>query len=353
MRKALVLASAVTLCPGLSSAQEAARFGVDSAVAVDLFRGENAPARPNIIIDVTAVVRLGGGWVAYGRPWFRQPRAATWDNQIYQAAVQHERPGPVSTRLDFGYIVSPIGLGMMDTRPGVNPTILPHLSYFTPMPAFEAGAPRVQPLASTYPLGGQLTVSSSGWDARVAVLASAPTRIYVINGARNPRSRPALVAGAGVAPRAGLRLGVSVARGEWATRGEIAARPAEGRDVTIVAFEGEYAVGHTRVAAEVVGDRFETAGAPVRAYAWFVQGMRTLSPRWFLAGRHEGVSAPPTTTGTAVGTRASFQTTEATLGYRVTPEVTLRSSFANRKIFTRSTRDQQVGVSLVWARRWW
>ncbi len=47
-----------------------------------------------------------------------------------------------------------------------------------------------------------------------------------------------------------------------------------------------------------------------------------------------------------------FQTTEATVGYRIVPDVTARGSYMARKAFTRNTWDHQVGVSLVWARRW-
>jgi len=105
------------------SAQSLARFSFDSVAAIDLFQGENTVDRPNIVIDVTGVLRLSDGWVLYVRPWFRQPRTSEWDKEIYQAAIQYERSGTVSTRVDAGYIVSPIGLGMADTRPGVNPTI--------------------------------------------------------------------------------------------------------------------------------------------------------------------------------------------------------------------------------------
>ena len=59
---------------------------------------------------------------------------------------------------------------MMDTRPGVNPTIAGHVAYFTPLPAFDRGLPRVQAIASTYPLGGQVTVSTNRWDARGALV---------------------------------------------------------------------------------------------------------------------------------------------------------------------------------------
>ena len=93
--------------------------------------------------------------------------------EIYQAAVQYERSGRVSTRVDLGYILSPIGLGMMDMRPDTNPTITPHLSYVIPMPAFDAGVPSSLPIASSYPLGGQVTASTTLWDARAAVVSVA------------------------------------------------------------------------------------------------------------------------------------------------------------------------------------
>ena len=128
----LVVAVFVAVAARPASAQSLARFSLDSVVAIDLFRGENTVERPNIVVDITAVVRLADGWLFYVRPWFRQPRTSEWDKEIYQAAIQYERTGPVATRVDAGYIASPIGLGMMDTRPGINPTIAPHLSYVHP-----------------------------------------------------------------------------------------------------------------------------------------------------------------------------------------------------------------------------
>ena len=35
------------------------------------------------------------------------------------------------------------------------------------------------------------------------------------------------------------------------------------------------------------------------------------------------------------------------------PDLTVRGGLSQRKVFTRTDRDQQVGFSLVWARRWW
>jgi hypothetical protein len=350
------LLALVVLCPTLLYAQPQtpARFSVDSAVQIDQLQGQSTVDRPNIVIDVTASMRLGPGWTLYMRPWFRQPRNSTWDREIYQAAVQYERTGRVSTRVDAGYIVSPVGLGMMDTRPGVNPTILPHLSYVTPMPAFDAGAPRVQPIASTYPLGAQVTASGLKWDARGGVISAPTNRIFIVNAPTpNPKPRPFVVAGGGITPRVGLRLGASYGAGEYVTREELAVPSANGRMLRMASVEGDYAFGYSRFTGEVTRDRLETSAGTETAYAWFIQGTQTLAPRWFVAARQEGASAPPLRTATVTGRRTIFHVTEATLGYRLTPELAVRGSFITRKAFTRGDWDQQAGVSLVWARRWY
>jgi hypothetical protein len=334
--------------------QSPARVSLDSAVSIDLFRGQNTVDRPNIIVDVTAVARLGSGWLVYLRPWLRQPRTTEWDKEIYQAALQYSRPGRVATRLDAGYIASPIGLGMLDTRPGVNPTIAPHFSYVTPMPVFDPAAPRVQAISWTYPLGGQFTASTTAWDARVAVVNSMPTRAFELNTKGPvPDASPVIVAGGGITPTVGLRLGFSFAHGQYATKQEMAVPGTNGRGATMAAVEAEYSFAYTKITGELTRDRFETPSGADTAYAWFVQGTQILSPRWFVAARQEGVRAPVAALGTLAGTRPVLQYSEATVGYRLSTDFTLRSSFVARKAFARTAWDQQAGVSLVWARRWW
>jgi hypothetical protein len=350
---------AVSLFATTALAQTPSRVSLDSAVSIDVFQGQATVDDPNIIVDVSAAVRLADGWMVYVRPWFREarvPRPANpdnWAKEIYQAALQYERAGRISTRVEAGYIVSPIGLGMMDTRPSENPTIAPHLSYLQPMPAFDPGAPRVSPIASTYPLGAQLTLSSTHWDTRGAVLSSAPTRAYVLGRDGNPESTPAVVFGGGITPRTGLRFGAAVATGNYATGDELAVPQEDGREFRMLNVEGEFAFGYTKISGEVTHNRFDTGLGDEVARGWFIQGIHTLAPRWFVAGRQEGVSAPPLRTPVSVGPRRTMHTSEATLGYRLTPEFTLRGSYMSRKAYTRTTWDQQVGLSVVWARRWW
>jgi hypothetical protein len=346
--------------PVSAAAQQPARFSLESVVAADEFAGESASNRPQIVIDVSLAVRLGDHWQAYVRPWFRLPRPNSptapvpdWDRELYQAGLRYERRGAIATRVDVGQILSPIGLGLYDVRPGVNPTIVPHLSYLTPMPAFDPTVPRVSAISATYPLGAEVTVSGAHWDARAALVNSAPTRIYAIGAVTNPRATPVLVAGGGVTPITGLRLGASFAHGQYATREEITVPVQDGRTMTMVGGEGEWAFDGTRISGEIIRTGFESQGGTSVAYEWFVQGQQTLTPRWFVAARRAGTSAPPLVNGLVVGSRTDLEVFEATAGFRVTRDVTLRSSYYTRRFYGSADWVNQAGASIVWSSRWW
>jgi hypothetical protein len=352
----------ILFVPWSVAAQGTQRFALDSVVSIDAFGGENVSSKPQIIVDVSGAVRIGDNVQAYVRPWFRLPRPNTpggatpeWSKELYQAGIRYEQPGGdrVATRVDVGYNVSPIGLGVMDTRPSLNPLIGTHMSYVSPMPAFDPTAPRVSAIAGTYPLGAQVTVSSARWDARGALVNSAPTRNYAVGRSGSPRQTPTIVGGAGVTPLVGLRLGVSVAHGKYATSDEVTGPVRSSRSVTIVGAEGEYAFGYTKMSGEFVRSQFERSAGTAVAYEYFVQGLQTITPRWFAAARHEATSAPPLVTATTVGRRTRLAIVETTVGFRVTPDVTLRSSYYARRSYGAPAWDQQAAVSAVWARKWW
>jgi len=336
-----------------ASAQSVERYSVDSAVSINKFTGENAPDQPDVVVDVTAAMRLSKGWTAYVRPWFRRPSSVPHEvaAEIYQAAVQYQKPGRIATRVDLGYILSPIGLGMLDMRPDTNPVIMSHMSYLIPMPVFEAGVPAALPIASSYPLGGQFTASTTKWDARAAIVDSPPNRNYVLYASSpNPEAHPALIVGGGITPKTGLRLGVGVAAGDYVSASEVTKPSFEARHLNMFSFEGEYAFGYTRLAGEVTTDSLGTASGHERATQWFIQGIQSLSARWFVSGRHEGADAPPRVGTTA---RTTLRIGEACIGYRLDEAFTIRGSFVTRKTYFTPIASQQVGVSLVWARRWW
>jgi hypothetical protein len=339
--------------------QSIERFTADSVIAVDVFGGQNVSNRPQIVIDASAAMRVGDHWQLLFRPWLRQARPSTptaaapdWDVQLYQLGMRYERPGRVSTRVDVGQIVSPVGLGLLDWRPNLNPTIIPHISYVVPMPVFDPTVPRQVPVAQSYPLGGLVTVSSHKWDARAALVNAAPTRGWALGATNNPRSTPVFEAGAGITPVIGLRLGMSLAQGQYVTGAE-APRAPDGRSMLLVGGEGEFSFGYTKLSGEIVRTAFDTSAGPAVAYEYFLQGMQTLTPRLYAAARYEASSAPPLATGIVPGVRTHLNMFEATAGVRVTRDVTIRSSFYTRHSYTSVAWDQQFGVSLVWARRWW
>jgi hypothetical protein len=357
--------SAVSACVVCSVAtptyaQSVERITADTVVSVDVFGGENVSNQPQVIIDPSAAVRIDDHWRIIVRPWFRLPRPTTpngatpdWDVELYEGGVRYERPGAVAMRLDAGYFASPIGLGILDWRPSNNPTIVPHLSYAVPLLPFDPtiGA-RPSTVANSYPLMGQLTLSTTKWDARAAMLNSSPTRPYVLgNTSTNPQQTPNVVLGGGVTPVTGLRLGVSFAHGVYATREEQTGAAAVDRDATIVGGEGEFAFGYTSLRGELLHTTFDTSTGSAGATEWFLQGVQILSPRWFGAARVEHVSGPTSTIGPAV--RTDLDMVETTAGFRVTPEFTLRASYYARRFYAASAWDHQVGASIVWAKRWW
>jgi hypothetical protein len=331
---------------------QVAPVSVDSAVSISQFGGQEAASQPDVVVDITATARFGKGWVGYARPWFRRASTDPYaiSKEIYQAALEYQKSGPISTRVDLGYILSPIGLGLLDMRPDTNPNIMTHMSYVVPMPSFDSGVPAALPIASSYPLGGQMTLSTNKWDARAAVVAAPPNRSFVLGAPNpNPPTRPTYVGGGGISPRSGLRLGLAYATGVYATTNELTRPPSVDRHLNMVALEGEYAFAYTKLTGEVTYDTLETASAHAAASEWFIQGVQTLSPRWFVAARHEGANAPPRTVGLPTPT---LRVSEVTGGFRLSTDFTIRTAVVRRKTYFSPANDWQVGASLVWARRW-
>ena len=351
-RQLFAEALAIALCGATPALAQVAPVSVDSAVSINQFFGQHAADEPDVVVDITATARFGKGWVGYARPWFRRASTDPYavSREIYQAALQYQKSGPIATRIDLGYIASPIGLGLLDMRPDTNPNIMTHLSYVVPMPSFDSGAPSALPIASSYPLGGQLTLSATKWDARAAVVAAPPNRSYVLGAATpNPRSQPTYVGGGGLSPRSGVRIGLAYATGVYATSSEFTRPPSTDRHLGMVSLEGEYAFGYTRLTGELTHDTIETAAGHSVASEWFIQGVQTISPRWFVAARHEGANAPPRTAGKPSPT---LRVSELTGGFRLSTDFTLRAAVLRRKTYFSLVNDWQAGASLVWARRW-
>jgi hypothetical protein len=216
----------------------------------------------------------------------------------------------------------------------------------------------VPAIASTYPLAGVVTVSTTRWDARAGVANSSPARVSIAGVKSNPDSTPVVEAGAGVTPTIGLRLGMSFAHGVYLTGTEIAPTSTSQTDrmVTLAGFEGEYAFRYTRLTGEVIRDTFGTPTGDVGATTWFVEGQQIIpaAPRWYVAGRHEGTSAPVVGAGVVFGAQPTMLANEITAGFRVNRDVLLKASYYTRRPYGRiGDWDHQGAVQAVWDHRWW
>jgi hypothetical protein len=353
-----VAAILVASCVARAGAQQArpALFAVETSAAIDEVVDFNGNYSTGLIVDGVVSADFGRGFQGMVRPFAQRMSSGEWNRQIWLAAIRYERPGPLGLRVDGGLIPSPIGLANLTLRPHLNPTISQPSSLFTPLPPLEPGrGPRATLLGAVYAWGAQATISGSRWDARAAVIDSSPLRTRRIFAETNPPRFMQVVLGGGVTPIVGLRVGGSVTRGGWQRAGENPATTAD-RDATIVTVESELSFRYTAVAGEWTRDELETSSGNRVATGWFLQAQQTLAPRWFVAGRFERMSAPavfwfPGSDMPHVY-RQRLNGVEGALGYRVTPEITLRVSHRARRGFGRLDFDQTLGISAVWWRRW-
>jgi hypothetical protein len=243
-----------------------------------------------------------------------------------------------------------VGLANLTVRrPHLNPTISQPASLFSQLPTLEARGPRGNLLGAVYPFGGQVTVSGAQWDARAAVIDTSPLRRRGIFVDPKPPRFTNVVVGGGVTPYIGFRIGASVTHGGWMRAGESPTNTV-GRDATVYTVESELSFAHTKLAGEWARDSIDTSTETRVVSGWFVQGQQTLAPRWFVAGRAERIASPFVTPISVEVQR--LITFEEVLGYRLTPEITVRAGHRARQGFGRPGFDHQYAVALVWWKRW-
>jgi hypothetical protein len=327
-----------------------APFALDTAAAIDQTRTFSGDNSTGVIVDAVMSVGFGAGFEGMIRPWAQRQASGEWNRQIWIAAVRYQRPGPIGLRVDAGLIPSPIGLSNLMLRPQLNPTVSLPASLFTALPEIEVGAPRTTLLGAVYAYGANATVSGARWDARAAVIDTSPLRTRRIFASTNPPRFDNVVIGGGITPFVGLRVGASVTHGGWLRANETPTIT-ENRDATIVTVESEFSFRYTKLLGEWVRDSMETSTGVRVASGWYVQGQQTLTPRWLVAGRVERMSAPGVTSLSTVE-QQYLDGFEETIGFRLTPELTIRADHRARRGFGRPAFDHQVAVSAVWWKRW-
>ncbi|PYR65654.1 MAG: hypothetical protein DMF88_18985 [Acidobacteria bacterium] len=358
MRSRLAPWIVVLLMAAPAAAQQAkpSVLAIDSSASVDFTTDGDGNDVKGVFLDTLVVGDFGRHVQAIVRPQVqRLANSGEWNRQIWVAEMRYERPGPVAFRIEGGYIPSPVGLANLTLRPHMNPTIAQPAELFTSIPSLEVRGPRVNLLSGIYPLGAQATASARHWDARAAVIDTSPLRLRRVFGDPNPPlfgGNPPrftnVVIGAGVTPFVGFRVGAALTHGGWLRAGESPAITID-RSANLVNVEMELSFRHTSLASEVSYDALDTSLGTRSTSGWYVQGAQTLAPRWFVAGRVERIQ---TTLPTVAGLEQNFTGTEQTLGFRLTPEITLRASHRMRQQFGRDPWDHFGAVSIVWYRRW-
>lgn len=347
------------------------RVAVEAVVSASVSSADDGD--PFLIFDQTSTIGVGRGWDVIVRPWARRMPGGDWGAEMYQLQIRYLSTTRVPVRVDAGVISSPIGLSTLELRPDVNPTIGSPFYYFVPMPAADGNFDRVTLMSGGYPLGAIVSASGTHWDLRGGVTDATPTRARSVFSSSKGPSATQAVLGGGFIPTAGLRLGGAIAVGRYridavSQRAMVIPVNSYGADyaingvvakgtilpdasASVYNVEGEYAIGYTRVSGELVVDRFETMIAPAVSRGFNLLAVRTLAPRWFVAGRTVRASTP-VLVGPTPGRRVATSA-EGTLGYRVSRTITLRAAYQGSTSFNRQSWQHAIAFSTVWSQRWW
>jgi hypothetical protein len=351
MRGACLLA--LLLWGTAAAAQEArpSTVAIDTTAEADVAVDADGNDTRAAIFDAVISAGIGSHFEAIVRPFVQRLSTGEWNRQIWVAALRYQRTGPVSLRIDGGLIPSPVGLSNLMLRPNLNPTIALPASLFTPLPPAELRAPRTTLLGAVYAYGVTGTVSTQRWDARVAVMDTSPLRTRRIFAETNPPRFTNVVLGGGVTPFVGLRAGASVTTGGWQRAGE-SPTITEDRDATIVTLESEYSVRYTKLSAEWVRAVMDSGAGDLTPAGWYVQGQQVITPRVFAAGRVERIGADALVLNSPTLVRQHLTGFEEVVGFRITPEITVRAGHRARQTYGRTTFIHAAEVSIVWWKRW-
>lgn len=355
MRRALVSTFAL-ICLALPAAAQEPPAEATTArrVAFDTVSGwqdsfaEDADWPTQFIVDAFVGAELAPGWQVSVRPVVWRLRGE-WEVILDQASLRYETRRGANWRFEAGKFPMPTGLGLLENRANTNPGILWwHRPYYTPSPSLGSDMPRVSLISTLYPWGAQASVSGDRWDMRVAAVDRPAVEFWRATSGLSRRVN--VIAGGGVTPRQGMRVGLAGARGRYAEAA--GARPA--LDYTTVNVETDIAFGYTRLSGEWVRSRFESPGGTRVSEGWTAQAQHTLTPRVFVHSRASSVRAPRAASAFATLVDLQrFRSIDSTVGYLITPEFTLRAAHTALRGFGRTVTDHQVGLSVIWSRRWW
>ena len=349
-----ILFAIAVIARAASATAQTSPVALDVVAMVDGDAGSHVARNSVAWFDAFASVRIRQGLDFRVRPVVsRRTFDGAWQTQMYELALRYERPGDVGMRFDAGQITSPIGLAILENRPELNPVISQHSTLYLPVFRFESGTPTQFLMAASYPLGAQLMFSGKKWDARVAATDSSPVRNRPFFGKnKQPRVLNGVI-GAGMTPRIGLRFGAALAYGPYATKIEVKDQSKGNREALLAQVEGDWQFRYTRISGEWLWTWRETAVPdPARVHGGWTEWVQTLSPRFFTVVRYDDQRTIFTSqVGPATPRTETYRRVESAVGFRVTPDVTLRASYLTRKGYVVFFWDDQFLASIVFAKR--
>jgi hypothetical protein len=348
----ITLRIAAVLALAAPAAAQTSRIALDVVAAADVDAGSEVTRHATGWFDVFGAVSITDNLDVRARPVvFRRTFDGSWQAQMYELALRYERPGRVGVRMEAGQFTSPIGLSILENRPDRNPIVSQHSTLYLPIPRYEPGTPTTFLLAASYPLGAKVTVSGAKWDARVAVVDSSPVRGRPFFGDNKPPRMANLVAGVGITPHIGLRLGAAFSAGDYADVSEVRDQSHGDRHASIAQVEGEWAFRYTRLAGEWLWTRRELSTGDSKVNGGWIEITQTVHPRVFLAARYDDQSTDWTSPADGSHRHEPYRRVESAVGFRVLPEVTLRASYMTRKGYVVDFWDDQFLASVVYAKR--
>jgi hypothetical protein len=346
--RALIVCLAVPLAAAPAVAQTSGSgtraVALDTVVGVQDYFDDAGAWKTQMIVDPFATVEVAPRLQVSLRPLIWRVMTGDWETYVVQASVRYEFEKGSKWRVEAGKFTSPIGIGMTENRASVNDGIIWwHRGYYSYLPPIGGGAAPHALISSIYPIGVQVNTSAKHWDARAALIDRAPADFFHTD---DPPFRANGVVGAGVSPRQGMRIGAGAA---WGRSGDANVSD----PYTLVNIEGEYAFGYTKISGEWTRDRFDTPTGDRVARGATLQLRQTVTPRIYVHSRATAITSPVTIVATGdVPDRTSWYT-DTTLGYLVNAETTVRLAHSAVRRWSAPAADNQIGVSIVWARRWW
>ncbi len=343
---------AVVLVLLASPALAQSRLALDVVAAVDGQTGSEVRRDATGWFDVFAAVRLADNIDLRARPVvYRRSFNGTWTTQMYELALRYERPGAVGLRLEAGQFSSPVGLGILENRPDRNPVVSPHSTLYLPIPRYEPGTPTTFLLAASYPFGARVTLSGAKWDVRSAITDSSPIRGRPFFGDNKPPRMANYMVGAGFTPYIGVRVGAAMAFGPYAARAEVRNQSRGDRQARLIQLEGEWSFGHTRFAGEWLWTERELALSGATVNGGWLEATQTLTPRVFVAARYDEQWTRWTSAADRLDREEPYRRVETAVGFRLSPDLTLRGSFLTRRGYVVGFWDDQFVASIVYAKK--